>query len=525
MTDTTKQALTEQLIQLLGTDQVVTGSGPLRLFSSDIYSQGETAALAICPTGRSLLPTALKLISQQGFSIIARGGGLSYTGGYTPERTTSVIVDTRRLDEIVELNEEDMIITVEAGVTWKQIHDVLAPRGLRLPFFGTFSGAKATVGGGVSNGALFLGSAAYGSAADITLGMEVVTARGEVVKTGQSAFTNGAAFFRSYGPDVTGLFLHDAGALGIKTLITLRMIEAPQVVDSVSFTFEDMTSATQALSGVARLGLCEDAYVFDPKTTRHSLEASGLQQNARRLTRVVAGEQGMARGLRQGVKLLQGTHALAKGNLYSLHAVCAGSGRSGVDSALAQVSERAASYGGTEIANAIPSAIRANLFEPVNSVVDTSGERWAALNAKLRHSQVPELLSKTDALFASHKAAMAQTGVSVSRLCMAVSNHVFSFEPVLRWADEWLPAHHRIPETDYLVKIQEPPPNLAARELVATIRSELVALFAQLGLASNQIGKTYPWFEQLNPVTAKLTQELKIALDPDNLMNPGALGL
>ena len=80
----------------------------------------------------------------------------------------------------------------------------LAPLGLRLPFFGTFSGARATVGGGLSNGALFHGTGRHGTAADCALGLAVVLADGTVLQTGQAGF-GGRPFYRTYGPDLTGL--------------------------------------------------------------------------------------------------------------------------------------------------------------------------------------------------------------------------------------------------------------------------------------------------------------------------------
>jgi FAD/FMN-containing dehydrogenase len=55
------------------------------------------------------------------------------------------------------------------------------------------------------------------------------------------------------------------------------------------------------------------------------------------------------------------------------------------------------------------------------------------------------------------------------------------------------------------------------------MRSELVALFAELGAASNQLGKTYPYRSVLRPETASLFTKLKNAVDPAGVMNPGAL--
>ena len=127
---------------------------------------------------------------------------------------------------------------MQAGVTWAQLYEALKPKGLRLPFFGTFSGVRATVGGGMSNGALFFGTARYGTGADNLLGLEVVLADGTRVRTGQAAFKNGKPFYRTYGPDLTGLFTHDAGTLGIKTEATLRLIQWPEEYGYLSFVFK-----------------------------------------------------------------------------------------------------------------------------------------------------------------------------------------------------------------------------------------------------------------------------------------------
>ncbi len=249
--------LAARLAAILGADCIIDEVEQLELLSSDVYSRGTTAALAIRPTHRIALADAIREITKSGFAVVPRGGGMSYTGGYTPVRADSVVVDTCRLDRIVDISAEDMTITVEAGVTWQQVFEALAPLGLRLPFFGTFSGSRATVGGGMSNGALFMGTARYGTAAELVLGLELITADGRMLRTGQAAFDHGKPFYRTYGPDLTGLFVHDAGALGIKTLVTMRLIEPPSHNDYASFVFDNIDSAAEALSDIARASLAE----------------------------------------------------------------------------------------------------------------------------------------------------------------------------------------------------------------------------------------------------------------------------
>jgi len=120
---------------------------------------------------------------------------------------------------------------------------------------------------------------------------------------------------------------------------------------------------------------------------------------------------------------------------------------------------------------------------------------------------------------------MQDNGIHLSQLLIAISNHAFSYEPVFHWHDEWLPVHRRTPEEKFLAGLDEPAPNPQARALVHDLRAQIVALFAEFGAASNQIGKTYPYGEMLKPHTAALVRELKAAVDPQGLMNPGALSL
>ncbi|MEM7705276.1 MAG: FAD-binding oxidoreductase [Pseudomonadota bacterium] len=512
--------LIEALSRVLAPDEIISDSAARERLSSDVYSQGETARLVIRPADRQRLADAVGLITAQGFAVFPRGGGMSYTGGYLPDRRQAVVVDTSALDAILEVSPENMTITVEAGVTWKAIYETLDPLGLRLPFFGTFSGACATVGGGLSNGALFMGTARYGSGAELVLGLEVVTANGNVLTTGQAGFKNGKGFYRSYGPDLTGLFVHDAGALGVKAAATLRLIKKPSANDYASFVFATAADAAAALSDIARSGCAEEVYVFDPETNRRSMKEADLKADIKRLLNVVKKQ-----GLRAGAGIAAAGRGVAGDDVYSLHLVCAGNTDEAVAADRATCCELALRHRGAEIADSIPRAVRANLFEPLNGILGGDGDRWAALNSKVAHEDAAETIEGVNRIFASHADAMAANRVTFSQLFVAISNHAFSYEPVLRWYDEWLPLHRSTPEPSHLKKLTEPEPNPKGRALVETIRREIVAFFQARGAASTQIGRTYPYYDSLSPVAAELVAALKQSLDPSGLMNPGALGL
>ena len=161
------QDVAASLRQVVGDEYVIDAAAELEFYSTDVYGPAETAVLVVQPQTTEQVADVVKVVTGADFNLVTRGGGMSYTGGYTPAKPNTVIVDTQSLNRILEINPDDMIITVEAGVTWHQIYEKLKPMGLRLPFFGTYSGRKATVGGGLANGALFMGTARYGTIAEI----------------------------------------------------------------------------------------------------------------------------------------------------------------------------------------------------------------------------------------------------------------------------------------------------------------------------------------------------------------------
>lgn len=507
-------------------DEIVTDPERCARESSDVYSRGVPASALVLPRDVERCARLIGELTRAGYAVIARGGGLSYTGGYLSNAADTVLLDTSRLDRIVEINAEDLYITVEAGVTWKRIDEALQPLGLRLPFFGTFSGAQATVGGGLSNGALFFGTARYGTAADSLLGLEVALADGQVVKTGQLAFRAARKpFYRTCGPDLTGLFLHESGAFGVKLRATFRLIRRPVFVDHASFVFTEIESAAAGLSELARTGAAEDAYVFDPETTRKNLASGGLSRDLGMLAKVIRSERSAWRGLRAGLRLALAGRAFLPAQAYSLHVTCAARSASALAADLAACREAAIGRGGREIANSIPRAVRAQPFPPLESVLGPDGDRWTALNAKVAHSDALTIIRASAELLAPHRERMRAEGVWMSHLLIAIGTHAFSFEPVFHWHDEWLPLHERHASAALRARGVPPASRPAAAALVHELRGQLVELFAAQGAASNQLGKTYPYLSVLHPATATVVQGIKQVLDPTGRVNPGALEL
>jgi FAD/FMN-containing dehydrogenase len=304
----------------------------------------------------------------------------------------------------------------------------------------------------------------------------------------------------------------------------LRVIHRPEHNGFASFGFAHHADAIAALSEIGRRDLAEEAYIMDPQKTRDALTTSGLASDIKTLFRVVGQETSLLRGLKAGLKLGLSGRRFAQQPLHSLHMTCSARSRRGVQEDLSRAAAIAHRYDGINLPDSIPRAARASLFPPLEGIVGPAGERWVALNAKVAHSDGVALYDRAEAVIQRHADQLQQHGIQVSRLLAVLSNHSFSYEPVLHWKDSWLPMHRQAPQV-LQGQLAEPGDNPEARAVAHQVRAELVAVFTEMGAASNQIGRTYPYLSVLHPETGKLLRQLKRTLDPRGLMNPGVLEL
>ncbi|MDT8320719.1 MAG: FAD-binding oxidoreductase [Xanthomonadales bacterium] len=169
--------LARALAGIVGAQNVLTDPSDRDYHSRDLsYLPYEVAEAVVLPGSTEELSQVVAAITGAGCAVIPRGGGMSYTRGYTPPCAGCVIVDSKRLDRIVEINTEDMYVVVEAGCTWKKLVEALKQKGVRTPYYGPLSGMYATVGGAISQNSLFLGSGDNHTVAESVLGLEVVLA-------------------------------------------------------------------------------------------------------------------------------------------------------------------------------------------------------------------------------------------------------------------------------------------------------------------------------------------------------------
>lgn len=514
-----------QLIGLLGRDAVVDDPDALDFYSSDIFDQKQIAELVVRPSTVEELAAAVRLCTEAGHPVIPRGGGVSYTGGYLPTRDGSVIVDFARLNRIVEINEEDMFVTVEAGVTWNDLYETLMARGLRTPYWGTVSGFHATVGGGLAQGSTHFGSAEFGMGGDSCLGLEVVLADGSIVKTGSgSNIHRPSPFFRGYGPDLTGLFLNDTGALGFKARATLKLIRAPKHQRYLSAAFSTMDAQLATMAEISRERLASECGGWNPALVRRFASASpDLQGDLKYLGRVVKTGRSLFAGLRDAAMIALAGRRDWKADVYLVHVTLDEFSAAAADEKLKAIQRIIAERGGRLISPSYPRAHRARPFTSLLTLPRVE-ERSVPTHGICPHSRALEVAKAVQAYFDSQSEVLSHHGITWSLISSTVGTSATLIEPLIYYPDARGPHYARIPKAD------EPParfgnPDPVVIEAMRAVRKGVVAVFLQSGCAHLQIAKSYPYRAGREPTAWALLQAIKAVVDPKGLVNPGALGL
>jgi glycolate oxidase len=203
----------------------------------DIVLQG-VPDIVIRPKDAQEISEILKVANEENTAVIPRGAGICEFGGSKPIGDTGIVLDMKRMDNILNLDEENLIVTVEAGISWAKLNEYLCNFGLYTGCMGPGSGMSASIGGGISHHSVGGGGCAkYGACTNQLVSLEVVLPTGEIIETGSQANKfSGFPFNRcGNGPDLAGLFCGDNGIFGVKTKVSLQVFPKPEYAEYKTF--------------------------------------------------------------------------------------------------------------------------------------------------------------------------------------------------------------------------------------------------------------------------------------------------
>ncbi len=245
--------ITAKLAEIVGSDRVTDDDAACWAVMQDLGAEHPPISKLVVPADIVIRPQTTEQVSQivklanvYKIPIVPAGGKGHPTAGAVPTQG-GILLDTLDMNRIVEINEDGMTVTVEAGCLWENLRSTLAERGLRPGGLGPHAPVGA-VGGGIATGTLPNDFMKYGFVPEEVEGLEVVLPLGDVIWTGSRANVHCDFAIRNVnGPDLTGIFCASHGALGVITKACLRIYPMPKWVLRDAYAFNDYEKGLRAL--------------------------------------------------------------------------------------------------------------------------------------------------------------------------------------------------------------------------------------------------------------------------------------
>ncbi|XP_077996560.1 putative D-lactate dehydrogenase, mitochondrial [Glandiceps talaboti] len=212
------------------------------------YHKASPPGVVVWPESTEQVSQVVKICYANDLPMIPFGTGTGLEGGVSSTQN-SVCVDLTKMDEIVELNSEDFDVTVQPGITRNALNRYLRDQGL---WFTVDPGADASVCGMSATGASGTNAVRYGTMKENVLNLEVVLADGTIIHTSGKGKRSRKT---SAGYNLTNLFVGSEGTLGFITKATVRLFGIPESIVSAVCSFDSIQSAVETVIQVLHCGI------------------------------------------------------------------------------------------------------------------------------------------------------------------------------------------------------------------------------------------------------------------------------
>jgi len=239
-------SLADELRQFVGNDAVADDEKTLAAHSGDKWFAAETPEVVVFARSTSDVSKLLEFASREKIPVTARGAGYGYVGGCVPVRR-GIALSLMRMNRIKEVSFEDAIAIVEPGVITADLKAAARAQKLFYPP-DPASMKDCSIGGNVATNAGGPRCLKYGVTRNYVIGLEVVLANGQILRTGGRVHKNKTGF------NLIGLFVGSEGMLGVVTEITLRLLPLPPARATLSAAFATASGAAAAVQEIFAAG-------------------------------------------------------------------------------------------------------------------------------------------------------------------------------------------------------------------------------------------------------------------------------
>ena len=275
ITNASKPEVLEKLKEIVGAENVLIEPEKVEPYGADAVKEKFPPEAVVFPETTGQIVKILRLANEYLFPVTARGGGVGYTGGAVPV-DGGIVVGTDRMKKIIEISADDLYVICQPGLTTYELQCAVEKHGLLFPP-DPASYKDSYIGGNIAENAGGMRTPKYGVTKHSVLGLEVVTATGEIIRTGGRTVKNVVGF------DLTGLMCGSEGMLGIITEATLKLLPMPEATATVRASFKTMEAACKVLTKFTPEGLLPMAMEVIDKACVGAIEqnyAFGLSPEA-----------------------------------------------------------------------------------------------------------------------------------------------------------------------------------------------------------------------------------------------------
>ncbi|NLF10625.1 MAG: FAD-binding protein [Anaerolineaceae bacterium] len=235
--------LVEALCQIAGAENVLVDGEALERYSHDetvgLWAQPEAVVRA---TSTEQVSRVLRLAQRERVPVTPRGAGYGLSGGAVAVQG-GIVLSTEKMNRILEIDQKNLMVTVEPGAITGDIHRAVEAEGLFYPP-DPASLDSCSIGGNVAEGAGGPRAVKYGTTRDYVCGLEAVLPSGEVISIGGKLVKNVTGY------SLIGLLVGSEGTLAIVTRIILRLLPLPRVQVDLLVPFDDFQAAADTVSDI-----------------------------------------------------------------------------------------------------------------------------------------------------------------------------------------------------------------------------------------------------------------------------------